>query len=427
MVPPISVGNAPPLKRTGPQRTYVFHDNGVETIVIRPGYAGKVTEFGMLVPLPSLPAIRKAPDEIFSQLAAAVDPPEVVVQIYDIDRTPRPMAGVMSESAGAEAAPAKSMALARDDVRVLKEEAVGMYEMAVLEAGSPKALQKWMDEHKFAYPKGMEAVVDDYVKLQWVFVAVRARIGSRDAAGPKPGMKTQPSAEIPAGASFDGYLQGMGFRFKVAKPIVPMRLATFNEADDRRQVVYALTREGVKLDGVDEAFVKRQVDGKTLRKNLTDPLPIRVINGKLADLPPDFLAQIAPQRNPALFNGEAKELFAADLIAARSGEMELGLEKDEKDLLEISERLNLRGEGTDQLFDSELKKKRDAMVADMLKDLDGMTLTVIDGQPPLELMRDHDITFAKFKMTGSKNTRATYNANSVDPQLTMQIAIPYYR
>src|SRR5687767_2980518 len=86
MVPPIYVGqNGAAIKRPGPQKTYVFYEDGVETFVIRPGYSGNIDEFGMLVPFPSPPAIRKVPDEIFEQIAAAIDPPEVV-----IDLKPRP-------------------------------------------------------------------------------------------------------------------------------------------------------------------------------------------------------------------------------------------------------------------------------------------------------------------------------------------------
>src|SRR4051794_30361762 len=76
MVPPIYTGPGLPITRVGAQRTYVFYKDGVETYVIRPGFQGKVDEFGMLIPFPSPPALRKVPDEIFAQVAAAIDPPE---------------------------------------------------------------------------------------------------------------------------------------------------------------------------------------------------------------------------------------------------------------------------------------------------------------------------------------------------------------
>ena len=90
MVPPIYTGPGVPITRIGLQQTYVFHDRGMESIVIRPGFEGKVDNFGMLIPFPTPPAIRKVPDPIFEQIAAAVDPPEVIVDL----RPPPPMAAM---------------------------------------------------------------------------------------------------------------------------------------------------------------------------------------------------------------------------------------------------------------------------------------------------------------------------------------------
>jgi len=75
MVPPIYQGEGPPIVRVGDQQTYVFFRDGVETFAIRPGFSGKVDEFGMLIPFPTPPAVRKVPDAIFTHLAAAGDPP----------------------------------------------------------------------------------------------------------------------------------------------------------------------------------------------------------------------------------------------------------------------------------------------------------------------------------------------------------------
>ena len=56
MVPPIFIGDESPITRIGLQKTYVFHKDGVETFVIRPGFSGKVDNFGMLIPFPTPPA-----------------------------------------------------------------------------------------------------------------------------------------------------------------------------------------------------------------------------------------------------------------------------------------------------------------------------------------------------------------------------------
>ena len=84
MVPPVYVGNDTPIARIGDQNTYVFFKDGVETFVIHPGFQGKVDEFGMLIPFPAIPELRKVPDNIFPHVRAAIDPPEVVVYAQNL-------------------------------------------------------------------------------------------------------------------------------------------------------------------------------------------------------------------------------------------------------------------------------------------------------------------------------------------------------
>ena len=141
MVPPIYIGNQSPITRIGLQKTYVFHKDGVETFVIRPGFSGKVDNFGMLIPFPNPPELRKVADNTFEQIANAIDPPEVVV-----DLRPRPAQALAR--AGGAVLPRRTAGLSmkKSSIQVLKEEAVGMYEVAVLSAGSVEALKKWMDK-----------------------------------------------------------------------------------------------------------------------------------------------------------------------------------------------------------------------------------------------------------------------------------------
>src|SRR5712671_1544342 len=81
MVPPIYVTDNTSIVRVGDEQTYVFWKDGIETFVIRPGFSGKVEDFGMLISFPTPPALRKVSEDIFPQIAAAVDPPEVVLDL----------------------------------------------------------------------------------------------------------------------------------------------------------------------------------------------------------------------------------------------------------------------------------------------------------------------------------------------------------
>jgi len=159
MVPPIYLGEGVPIARVGLQKTYVFYQDGVESIVLRPGFSGKVEEFGMLIPFPAVPEIRKVSENSFVHLAAAIAPPTVKVDLRPFygweGRARRSLAAVQSEASLDD-----SLAYKKEDVVVVhKEEAVGMYEVAVLEAGSIRALEKWMGEHDYVYPEGMDEPV----------------------------------------------------------------------------------------------------------------------------------------------------------------------------------------------------------------------------------------------------------------------------
>ncbi len=406
MVPPVYPGETVPLARTGLQQTYVFYRDGVETFVIRPGFTGKVDEFGMLIPFPSPPALRKVPDTVFTQVAAAVDPPEVVVDLRQ--RFWMFGAAAMGGASGVRGLKYDVAKSGKKKVRVIREEAVGMYEVAVLEAGSPAALKKWMETHGYRYPTGMDKVCEEYIEINWCFVAIKAKVGSKPAVQPAPGQR-QVNSKLPAGSTFDGYVQGMGFRFKTDELVVPMRLSAFNEGD-LRNVVYLLTDEPKKIRLIPEEYVVRQIDGPTLRKNVTQPLPLRIIGGVEADIPESTRKSLKTRRDPTPKNGVARELFAADLQAVATGKLSLPQEESEKVLLNIGEKLGLRGAAIDAENAAALDVLRKKTLEEATAKLDEVTLTVIDGDFPREVLAKHNLTFASYKMPAARNNNASYDA-----------------
>ncbi len=419
MVPPAWIetaeGAPPVIQRSGDQITYAFFKDGVETMVLRPGFTGDVDEFGMLIPFPSAPAIRKTADDTFTQLGAAVDAPKVSVQIYQ-NSWDVSLGGWGRRYKKSEMAPMEEMSEAEDDglrfdeVRVLNQEAVGMYEVAVLEAGSSKALNVWMEDHEFRYPEGMDGVVEDYVSDRWIFVAIKAQVGTMPGVAPVPGM-TGVDAKRPKGSQFNGHVQGMGFRFKTDEPVIPMRMASFNGADERN-LVYFLADEPLKIDGMGEDLVVRQVAGKRLYSNVTELLPLEVSGGTMTS---QMTQDIRAQRNPAPYNGVAKELFAADLLAATTGELALPFEEFEKELLVVSESIGLRGPDVDHLHGLEVDKRKDDAVDTALLELKGMTLTVIDGDFDKKYVASKNIAFTEFEMASASNSRKHWTRAASGP------------
>ncbi len=414
MVPPIYLEGSTPIARVGLQKTYVFFKDGVETFVIRPGFTGKVDEFGMLIPFPTPPALRKVPDEIFAHLDKAIDPPEVVVDLrhrwFDNNNNgaPQPTNQAQPLAEG----------LKFNEVRVLRQEAVGMYEIAVLEAGSAAALKRWMDDQGFKYPDGMDSVCEDYVEIGWCFVAIKTRVGRKQGVDPKPGMR-KVNSKLPGGASFDGHVQAMGFRFHTEELVVPMRLSAFNDGE-LRNVVYLMTDGPRRIRSIPEEYVVRQISGEELYRNVTAPLPLRIIGGTVADIPDWRRKNLPAERDPVPHNGMARELFATDLLAVKQERLSHPHEEDEKALLSIGENLGLRGPAIDSLNLEVLKQDRDKIVAAALADLKKMTLTVIDGDFPREVLGDKNLSFAEYQMPSRRNTPAAYDAKQHGPAGRLQ-------
>ncbi len=412
MVPPIYVTDNTSLVRVGDQQTYVFYKDGIETFVIRPGFRGKVEDFGMLISFPTPPALRKVSEDIFPQITKAIDPPEVV-----IDLRPRPAFRALSGAAnkgGAKSLPGGGgLGLRKDEVRVLRQEAVGMYEAAVLEAGSAAALKRWMDDHGYKYPKGMDAVCEEYIALGWCFVAEKAKVGGKANVDPKPRIKGV-DTKLPAGSTFDGHVQAMAFRFKTEELVLPMRLSAYNEGE-LHNIVYLVTDGPRKLRSIPEEFVVRQLTGGEVFRNVTEPLPLRIIGGTVADLQQWHRQSLPQRRDPTPHNGEAKELFASDLLAVKAGRLSHPHEEDEKMLLRIGEHFGLRGPAIDKLNLAVLDAEREKALKDSLDDLKKMTLTVIDGDFPREVVGGQNLTFGEYRMPARRNTPEFYDAKDKKP------------
>ncbi|MFT4976509.1 MAG: hypothetical protein ACI8S6_002414 [Myxococcota bacterium] len=401
MVPPLRVSEAdsPAIARLGIQRTYVFHRDGIETIALRPGFEGSIDDFGMLIPFPSPPAIRKIDDQTFEHIEGAIAPPSVRLTIRQIyPQLQSGIGGLLGTRGSADlsigatgSSSSGGGGLSYHQVRVVREEAVGMYQVAVLEAGSPAALSRWMGDSGYRYPDGMDKVTAEYVASGWCFVAIKARVGAADQVTATPGMRSA-DPTLPAGSRFSGHIQGMAFRFYSDEPVVPMRLSVFNGADPHN-VVYMLSERPLVVAGLPATVQVSHLDGRTLLKNLTEPLPMRIESGQYSWLDEPHRQQVEARRDPTPFVRAARGLIADDLLAVRTGALSLAHEEEEKALLSISEALGLRGPEIDALHAGVTEQARQRAADGALGDLAEMHLTVMSGVFPEPLLRDADLSF----------------------------------
>ena len=395
MVPPISVAsNEQMIARRGIQRTYVMHKNGIETMALHPAFTGKVKDFGMLIPFPSPPELYKINDETFAQLERALAPPTIIVYQYDNEQVGIPdgmsFGGLGSGLGGLGAIGAKGRQSLQDSLHV-REEALGMYQVAVIEAGSAKALKRWMQEHQYKFPDGMEDVAQDYVEANWAFVAIKTKIGAKSSIEPEAGMR-EVDTSYPEGSSFDGYVQGMGFRFPSDEAVVPMRLSVFNGRNPHN-IVYLFSDKQMQIDKVNQSDDYYYLSGEKLHKNLTEPMNVTFHVGSMDKLNQDQKQQLQEFRDPDTITKGFRQFLQSDLMALQTSSLLLDSEKKEKELLAISESFSLRGEEINKLHQDELEKRREKHTRNALVDLKKMHLSIFSGVLPNTLIQEENLRF----------------------------------
>ena len=217
-------------------------------------------------------------------------------------------------------------------------------------------------------------------------------------------------------ASLTAMFRGWDSDSRPDELVVPMRLSAFN-AGEMRNVVYLLTRrtrERFERSPKNTSCVKSPVDSSSTI--VTKPLPLRIIGGTEADIPEYQRRDLPQRRNPEPKNGVAQELFAADLLAVSTGNLSLEHEEQEKELLRIGEYFGLRGGEIDKENLAALVQARKTddrpTVWRMLKD---MTMTVVDGDFPREVVANQNLTFAQYQMPAARNNNLNYDANQFGP------------
>jgi hypothetical protein len=174
----------------------------------------------------------------------------------------------------------------------------------------------------------------------------------------------------------------MGFRFRTDNPVVPMRLSAYNEGK-LHNIVYVFSDRPMKFDQLRPKFIKRQISGDQLLKNMTEPLKVKVIGGTLEQAEKwGYLSRPQYSRDPAPHNGNALDLFSADLMSASQDRLSHPFEEREKELLKVGERLGLRGKEVDEQIGKIIRKERRKGLDEVKQEFSKMTLTVIEGDSP---------------------------------------------
>ena len=138
-----------------------------------------------------------------------------------------------------------------------------------------------------------------------------------------------------------------------------------------------------------------------------------LIDARIRNIPKELIEHTVEPAEP--ITAKLKRLFASDLLAIRSDNLSLQHEEDEKQLLQIGEHFGLRGKAIDDENANALKTKSEKTISGTVKNIASMTLTVVDGNFPREVLANQNLTFAEFSMPARLNNPLKYDATRFGP------------
>ena len=207
----------------------LVRDGDRTVITMANDYQGDLTEFAMVIPVPTAikreqvhisdPALLKHLDAYTApRLVEYFDDDPCARQIMYEMRARSPMAD--DEVVVTGSARAKSLGVTIED-----EFTVGEYDIQLLSAEQSDGLMTYLDENGYQVPKGAGRILGSYIKQDMKFFVAKVNLDEQAQTG-------------------NEYLRPIAVAFESPKFMLPIRLGTLNARGEQDLFVYALTREG---------------------------------------------------------------------------------------------------------------------------------------------------------------------------------------
>ncbi|HUW62345.1 MAG TPA: DUF2330 domain-containing protein [Candidatus Bathyarchaeia archaeon] len=254
------------------QRALIVYRDGVEKLVVESSFRGEGSDFAWILPVPSAPIeIAKATPGLFTTLEFGLQPKVsfgsglffwalvfgVLLIIWGVSLL---LAGRFSwlklmstgvlpaalfvylliDSRGHIVDSFKPMAMAGESLAVAGVTAteaarIGSYEVQTLAANTSTHLDEWLRKNGYrTFPKNGAAILDDYIRQGWKFVAAKLHREAGKFSRPHP----------------------LAVSFKTASPVYPMRLTQL-AGSDLHLDLFVMATQQVRVDNMKTLYSDR--------------------------------------------------------------------------------------------------------------------------------------------------------------------------
>jgi hypothetical protein len=223
------------------QNIVVGYRDGIETYIFNPGFCGKASEFGLILPVPAVlsqtPALHQK--QLYTDLAAIAAPTIQTTEICSGSYQGPGRGGVPAGTGGSAS---------NGGTTVIQRGTVGVFDYALLQAETAESFTDWLDANGFPYEDSAQAVFEHYVDNRWYFVAFKVSAGA-DPNG--TGGNGSGGAAGGSGGTLDRTMCGdfgpISLSFPVEpNPVVPTRIAAVSSSS-LTWIVYTLAEHQLRV------------------------------------------------------------------------------------------------------------------------------------------------------------------------------------
>ena len=209
----------------------LVRDEDRTVITMANDYQGSLTEFAMVIPVPTAitrEQVHISDPALLKHLDAYTAPR--LVEYFDNDPC-RSQDDVIVVSGTRRIAPVMMKAEAVQDraralgVTIEDEFTVGEYDIQLLSAEQSDGLMTYLDENGYQVPKGASRILGSYIKQDMKFFVAKVNLEEQSQTG-------------------NEFLRPIAVAFESPKFMLPIRLGTLNARGEQDLFVYALTRDG---------------------------------------------------------------------------------------------------------------------------------------------------------------------------------------
>jgi hypothetical protein len=215
------------------QRALLVWADGRETIHLKSSYSGPASDFAWVIPIPSLPVVRRSDWTLFDQAERATRPQLTVITGYRF--------GLKGLSIGCSSRASEPQKQTPPTVvRVLQSLDIRELHIDIVTAADSGGFIQWLRHHHYAVPQKAEPILQRYIDTQFYFVVVK--IGKSDS-WPEGRAITQ---------TVSGGLTPLAITFTAEKPFYPLAVSAISAAPENELLLLTVAR--LPLEPVEYLF-----------------------------------------------------------------------------------------------------------------------------------------------------------------------------